>query len=563
MGLILREDMEMKRRILAAVLISLLCTMFIAGCAKNTDNGLKDTLEIAKEKTEERDQDEVKSEKSNESNEAKEDKAGEESLAQRMAGKYRYCASDKDEEEEYYIMDVVPFGNNLYAFCGQAFSDNDESLEAYTFWATEFVPYDADEMSSTDADKVRVNELCFSIMSNAGKYWDAGHTGTITLADDGLVFEGFDHDGFLVPFDGDDSRTFIKDDRVEDAFPHLSREHDRGDKDLQGLWSADDGNADLYIEFSGSDMYMYRKCPDREVFFAAGRCDFHDRYFSCTATEIQNGGMPFEFTANYEVRGDRLSLDIMGDDVPDQLAGPEAFYRITKDDVHITTMDEIVFNEDSFGAFGQQENEQDDLNEEVYDPVFTEILDVIDYGYNIDREYDYLSGSLTEHINYGGMKDPLNEVGYRLEDISGDGIPELLTGYDADYLHDGGESYITGIYTIKDGKPHVAYAGGPKGSCQRLDDTRFFSTLSGGVSLTVFGDFHLSNDGCDMLWDDCYFADEKGDGSVGYYHNKTGVIDAGLSEEMQNGDEVFNEIMDDLAYNCIRIDWTPIGTRKK
>ena len=77
-------------------------------------------------------------------------------------------------------------------------------------------------------------------MSNAGKYWDAGHTSTITLVDDGLVFEGFDHDGFLVPFDGDDSRTFMKDDRVEDAFPCLSREHDQGDKDLQGLWSADE-----------------------------------------------------------------------------------------------------------------------------------------------------------------------------------------------------------------------------------------------------------------------------------------------------------------------------------
>ena len=34
-----------------------------------------------------------------------------------------------------------------------------------------------------------------------------------------------------------------------------------------------------------------------------------------------------------------------------------------------------------------------------------------------------------------------------------------------------------------------------------------------------------------------------------------------LSEEMKNGDEIFNGIMDDLARNCIRIDWTPIGAR--
>ena len=80
---------------------------------------------------------------------------------------------------------------------------------------------------------------------------------------------------------------------------------------------------------------------------------------------------------------------------------------------------------------------------------------------------------------------------------------------------------------------------------------------------TVTGAFHLSDDGCDIIWDDCYFTDEKEDGSVGYFHNKTGVIDASRSEEMENGDEVFNEIMDDLAYNSIRIEWTPIGTRNK
>ena len=199
----------------------------------------------------------------------------------------------------------------------------------------------------------------------------------------------------------------------------------------------------------------------------------------------------------------------------------------------------------------------------LYQPVFDEILDIIEYGYNIDREYDYASGSLTEHINNGGMNDPLNEVGYRLEDISKDGIPELLIGYDANYLNDGGESYISGIYTIKDGKPHVTYAGSTRGSCRRMDETRFFSDLSGGVSLTVMGVFRLSDDGCDITWDDCYFTDEKEDGSIGFYHNKTGAVDVSSSEEMQNGDEVFNEIMDDLAYNCIRIKWTPIGTRNK
>ena len=31
-----------------------------------------------------------------------------------------------------------------------------------------------------------------------------------------------------------------------------------------------------------------------------------------------------------------------------------------------------------------------------------------------------------------------DEIGYHIEDISGDGIPELLIGYNADYLQNGG-----------------------------------------------------------------------------------------------------------------------------
>ena len=268
-----------------------------------------------------------------------------------MAGKYSYHASDGDGEE-YCIMDVVPFGNNLYAFCGQAFGNDDESLEVYSFWATEFIPYDADEMGSADGNEAKVNELRFSIMSNTGKYWDSGHEGTITLTDDGLVFEGFGHDGFLVP-DNDESRLFIKDARVEGAFEYLKADNAAGDESLQGYWVSDGKDPALYILFLNSNMYMYRKSPDKEVFFAAGGCDYHDGSFECRGNRIDAGGMLFEFTADYKTDGDAMTLDIQDSDAPDELLGGGRFYRITKEDVHVTTMDEVVFYEDSFGVFGQ------------------------------------------------------------------------------------------------------------------------------------------------------------------------------------------------------------------
>ena len=104
-------------------------------------------------------------------------------------------------------------------------------------------------------------------------------------------------------------------------------------------------------------MYIYMKDPTREVVLAAGGCEFRDGSFDCTASYIQAGGMPFEFSAKYKMEGDRLTLDTEGSDLPDQLAGECDFDRIDKKDIHVITMDEVVFDDDSFGPFGQMEKE--------------------------------------------------------------------------------------------------------------------------------------------------------------------------------------------------------------
>ncbi len=197
--------------------------------------------------------------------------------------------------------------------------------------------------------------------------------------------------------------------------------------------------------------------------------------------------------------------------------------------------------------------------EALYEPVFTEILDVIDYGYNMDREYSYATGNLTDVIDSGEKKNPLDEIGYTLEDISGDGVPELIVGYDANYSNSGNKSYVSGVYTLKDDKPVVTYAGSARSTYQRVDDTHFFFMTSGGVSLTIMGNNHLSKDGTEIVWDKCYFTDEKNDGSIGYYQNTTGIVDAGKSEEMESGEDAFVEIMSDCLEYTIPINWTPIG----
>lgn len=333
----------MKIKPFAIIMICLMTVMLLTSCGNATeasDSTLKDKPENASEYAE---GEEAKNDGAvEEEPEIKEEKDEEEgfvagkSLAQRMAGKYSFHYSDEDGNDEFYIMDVVPFGDNLYAFCGQAMNEDPESLAAYTFWASEFIPYDADEMTSTDDDTVTVNELNFSVMSNAGKYWDAGHKGTITLTEEGLLFEGFDHEGFLVP-DYDDSRLFLKDDRVEEAFCYLR--DGKGDDELEGLWILDRKGANLYLEFAGANMYIYSKDPGSEVFYAAGGCDFSDRTLSCMASTLGQGGMPLELSCDYEVSGDNLTLRILSPDLQDEMNGK--YKRVRDGKIHVTTMDEV------------------------------------------------------------------------------------------------------------------------------------------------------------------------------------------------------------------------------
>ena len=366
----------MKRELSASFLICLMGAMLLAGCgrSKSADVDLKDKLgsvseETAKEEAagdgEDEEKPPVKNKKKAEQKEEKKQDFDGESLAQRMAGKYSYHSSDEDGNDEFYTMDVVPFGDDLYALCGQAMTEDYESLDAYTFWACEFIPYNVEEMTSTNGDTVTINELRFSVMSNAGKYWDTGHKGAVTLTDDGLVFEGFDQEGFLVP-EYDDSRLFLKDDRVEDAFGYLKHDLKGGDEELQGLWILDNKGSDLYLEFNGSDLYMYKKDPNAEVFFAAGGCEFSDGAFECTASRLGYGGEPIELSCEYKVTDDTLTLKLNGPDFPEVIPENARYSRIKDGKAHVVTMDEVELDSESLGMFGGNADLEELTSQDYY-----------------------------------------------------------------------------------------------------------------------------------------------------------------------------------------------------
>ncbi|MBP5385457.1 MAG: hypothetical protein J6Y57_10890 [Lachnospiraceae bacterium] len=187
----------------------------------------------------------------------------------------------------------------------------------------------------------------------------------------------------------------------------------------------------------------------------------------------------------------------------------------------------------------------------MYESVFAEVLDVIQNGYDYDKLYSYISNGLIEAVQYPGDEDPLEKVGYVMDDISGDGIPELLIGED---------DSIFAIFTIEDEEPAWVLEGWSRNSYSRMEDGHFYNKGSGGSSIVLFGECYLSKDATRSIWVDYYFTDEK-NGEIHFYHNTSGEYDTESSDEIEASEETFSELMSGYESRCQSLDWTPIGTR--
>lgn len=318
----------------------------LAGCSSDAATTLPDKPEEeVSETSEEKPEKKSKKKEKKKRDKGSEEKGGSKSLAKRLCGRYVLESPEGADTDECYIMEVIEFADNLYAFCGQAKLDDGATLEAYSYWAAEFIPFDADALKSPDSDSVTVNEVRFSNMSNAERYWDPGVTGKITLKDDGLLFEGFTEETFLCP-DGT-SGLFKKNDRAEPAFSYLSNSK-RSDDDLQGLW-ATSSDTPMYIKIDDSNVYVYQKSAGYEVSYIGGGCDITDAKITGSMNRLGYGGQPIDFNAQYKLDGDTLNIVFEGDAGPFAIGNDMELHRADEADVHVGTVGEIKYDWDSFG----------------------------------------------------------------------------------------------------------------------------------------------------------------------------------------------------------------------
>ena len=186
---------------------------------------------------------------------------------------------------------------------------------------------------------------------------------------------------------------------------------------------------------------------------------------------------------------------------------------------------------------GKNEDVNTDMPSVDYEASYSQILDayydLIYYG-NASEEIESHTGVM-EILTMDGFDAAAEQIGYAIEDISGDGVPELLMSFIYEETEEGvfGRD-IFAVYRHTDGTPQQIIDGGGRNGYFLLENGDIFNSGSAGAIYSIFGTYELSEDGAELICKDYYFTYERDEdyADIGCYHNTTGEWDKAVSEEM-------------------------------
>lgn len=123
------------------------------------------------------------------------------------------------------------------------------------------------------------------------------------------------------------------------------------------------------------------------------------------------------------------------------------------------------------------------------------------------------------------------EMGYLIEDLSGDGIPELAVG--------GLYGMTNALYTLVDGKPKLIFEGWYRNSYIYMGDGHFYYYGDNSAAENGQGVFYLTKDGTELECESFLFTGLNSDGNHVVYYNETGSWDPLESEKSDMTAEEF------------------------
>lgn len=180
----------------------------------------------------------------------------------------------------------------------------------------------------------------------------------------------------------------------------------------------------------------------------------------------------------------------------------------------------------------------------AYEAILDRSVEVLSSGGDIETR-DGEMGLL--EACYGGTG-----VGYAMEDLTGDGVPELLLGS----LED---DTLYAVYTGDQGEPVLMLEGYCRNRCYYVGRGQFFCSSSASALNSILAAYTLSEDDLELVCEDFYFTDESADDmmDVSFFHNTSGVMDPDVSEQLDMDYDGFFAIENKWMSQVRTIELTP------
>ena len=200
-----------------------------------------------------------------------------------------------------------------------------------------------------------------------------------------------------------------------------------------------------------------------------------------------------------------------------------------------------------------------------YLPVYREKLDFFHHALTNgieDWEYGKGEAGLLEYIMNMPEPDTLEKVGYTIQDLNGDGIPELLiVQVDEPVTDEAKGKVIFAAFSAVDDKVELIFEGWYRNAFYYLGDGKVYNTGSAGAMYSIFGTYRLSADGRKLDCEDYYFTYEKDESlqEIGYYYNNRCELEKSISTELDGGQEAFEQTQSAFSSQIQTLSITPFS----
>lgn len=196
--------------------------------------------------------------------------------------------------------------------------------------------------------------------------------------------------------------------------------------------------------------------------------------------------------------------------------------------------------------------------ESVYPELMDDIHDLI-LAEDHDTDSELAAQTINGILDAGYSRTPeetLKYVGYALQDLNADGMPELvIVGINEERDGKFFGSDIYAVYTCVQEEISCICSGWSRNHVGWMGENTFYLLGSGGASDTMLGHYELLPNAAEWSCIDLYFTDEDG-----IYHNQTGICDKEQAETLNMTQDEFWELDDEFHDRVLDFELMPFSS---